>query len=103
MFYRANIRKIGIPLQAQVYFQYKIGKKRVYITRTCFPDVTVFSQLCRSELHQNHIYNDYTQNIENMFISLVHAFEKKMIKKKKNIRVEEFCHAKTRSVSYHYF
>ena len=40
----AKIRKIGISLHTQFYY-IKVGYKRVFISRTCFPDVNMHASL----------------------------------------------------------
>ena len=37
----SKIRKVGIPLQAQVFY-IKVGVEGVYISRTCFPDADIY-------------------------------------------------------------
>ena len=54
--YRTKIRKIDIPLYTPVLLYIKAGYKGVYISRTCFPDVTgAVSAFRRSDLTNNLI------------------------------------------------
>ena len=67
--FQAKIRKIGIPLHTLVLL-YKGGDKRVYITRTCFPDDIRSKLRFTSVLSLNHYYrNTYDFTETHMILS----------------------------------
>ena len=51
--YGSKIKKLGIPLQNPSFYYIKVGFKRAYISRTCFPDVSVISMIPKHEVSKH--------------------------------------------------